>query len=471
MQLVGVAGPRAHLVEHLGDRLGRRAAASSSAGTGRPSGPSSPEARGAAAPPGSGAPRAGRRRGRCRAGRSGSRGRGATARPTRRSAPRLAPASTSASSSTRPSTSRPRCRQSCDRLAHQHVVGHRRSGRAAAFSWQAARPGQAAASRSSASMRWRWIGRRLPPVQRGTTRARLQFQRQRAAEHRVGQHGLGQHLGAPWRSSSIAGHLGEREAVLGAEREHHGVVVGRRLQLEVERDAEPLAQGQSEGPVDPPAEGGVDDQLGALALVEAALDDDALARRQVPERRPARRPGRPPPGRPPRPTRRPARDTRRRAAVAVAGGQQRLERGAQGAHLLGELGGARRAPRPARTGPSAGSVAGVVDPHRAHLDLGAPATSGCRGGRRRRCSPRPRSPRAPSPRSPRRDRARPGSRPVSGMAPPLVSAASRAPRRGRSRPLTPSWCRWAPRRPRPVVDAPARPASTTSSKSARSSPA
>ena len=36
------------------------------------------------------------------------------------------------------------------------------------------------------------------------------------------------------------------------------------------------------------------------------------------------------------------------------------------------------------------------------------------------------------------------------MAPPLVSAASRAPRRARSRPLTASWWRWAPRRPRPV---------------------
>ncbi len=29
-------------------------------------------------------------------------------------------------------------------------------------------------------MRWRWIGRRLPPCMRGSTRARLRFQRQRA---------------------------------------------------------------------------------------------------------------------------------------------------------------------------------------------------------------------------------------------------------------------------------------------------
>ena len=29
-------------------------------------------------------------------------------------------------------------------------------------------------------MRWRWMGRRLPPFMRGSTRARLRFQRQRA---------------------------------------------------------------------------------------------------------------------------------------------------------------------------------------------------------------------------------------------------------------------------------------------------
>ena len=49
------------------------------------------------------------------------------------------------------------------------------------------------------------------------------------------------------------------------------------------------------------------------------------------------------------------------------------------------------------------------------------------------------------------------------MAPPLVSAASRAPRRARSRPFTASWWRWAPRRPRPVW-MPQDTRSTTSSK-------
>ena len=73
------------------------------------------------------------------------------------------------------------------------------------------------------------------------------------------------------------GTLGQREAVLGTEREDDRVVVGGRLQLEVERDAEPFAQRQAEGAVHAAAEGRVHDQLRPLALVEAALHHDALA--------------------------------------------------------------------------------------------------------------------------------------------------------------------------------------------------
>ena len=40
----------------------------------------------------------------------------------------------------------------------------------------------------------------------------------------------------------------EREAVLRAERQYDGVVVGRRLQLEVEGHAEPLSQSEPEAP-------------------------------------------------------------------------------------------------------------------------------------------------------------------------------------------------------------------------------
>ena len=53
---------------------------------------------------------------------------------------------------------------------------------------------------------------------------------------------------------SMDGTLGQGEAVLGTEREHHRVVVRCRLQLEVERHAEALAQSQAEGAVDTPAE-------------------------------------------------------------------------------------------------------------------------------------------------------------------------------------------------------------------------
>ena len=91
------------------------------------------------------------------------------------------------------------------------------------------------------------MGRRCPPRERGTTSARLRFHRQRAAS-------IGWGSTAWTRTSravalcSIAGDLGQGEAVLGPEGEHDGVVVGRGLELEVEGDAEPLAQGQARGP-------------------------------------------------------------------------------------------------------------------------------------------------------------------------------------------------------------------------------
>ena len=91
----------------------------------------------------------------------------------------MAPDSTFDHSSTRPSTERPSCRQSWT-VWRASTWSGTATGPGGAFSWQAARPGQTAARRSSASMRWRWIGRRLPPCMRGSTRARLRFQRQRA---------------------------------------------------------------------------------------------------------------------------------------------------------------------------------------------------------------------------------------------------------------------------------------------------
>ena len=70
------------------------------------------------------------------------------------------------------------------------------------------------------------------------------------------------------------GDVAEGEAVVGAERQDDGVVVGRRLELEVEAAAQALAQGQAEGPVDAPAVWGVDYELLAAGVVEEALEHD-----------------------------------------------------------------------------------------------------------------------------------------------------------------------------------------------------
>ena len=157
----------------------------------------------------------------------------------------IAPDSTFDHSSTRPSTESPSCRQSWT-VWRASTWSGTATGPGGAFSWQAARPGQTAASRSSASMRCRWIGRRLPPCMRGSTSARLRFQRQRAPSMGWGSTAWVEHLGRTGaREHGL--HAGEREAVLGPEREHDGVVVRRRLQLEVERHAEPLAQGEARG--------------------------------------------------------------------------------------------------------------------------------------------------------------------------------------------------------------------------------
>ncbi len=71
--------------------------------------------------------------------------------------------------------------------------------------------------------------------------------------------------------------VGEREAVLLAERKHDAVVGRRRLQLEVEGDAEALPEGEPPRAVDRAAERGVHDELHAAALVEEPLGDDRLA--------------------------------------------------------------------------------------------------------------------------------------------------------------------------------------------------
>ena len=75
-------------------------------------------------------------------------------------------------------------------------------------------------------------------------------------------------------AAEVAGHLLQREAVVGSEGQDDGVVARGRLQLEVERAAELLAQREAEGAVHPPAERGVHHQLHAAGLVEEAFEHE-----------------------------------------------------------------------------------------------------------------------------------------------------------------------------------------------------
>ena len=68
--------------------------------------------------------------------------------------------------------------------------------------------------------------------------------------------------------------VGEWERVLLGERDVESVVGGGGLELEVEAAAEALAQGEPPGLVDAAAEGRMQDELHAAALVEEALGDD-----------------------------------------------------------------------------------------------------------------------------------------------------------------------------------------------------
>ncbi len=62
------------------------------------------------------------------------------------------------------------------------------------------------------------------------------------------------------------------------QRDVQSVIGSRGLQLKIEAAAESLAQRQSPGLVDPPAEGRVDHQLHPAAFVEEALGNDRVLR-------------------------------------------------------------------------------------------------------------------------------------------------------------------------------------------------
>ena len=294
------------------------------------------------------------------------------------------------STASSPSTSIASCRQLSIGLVHQRVVGDRdraaghvlgaaelrgEDGRQQVLGAHAlerhrhllARLDSAAAparaSRSSASG-WRTSATRAPPA-RGPRRS--------VARPDHGEDAL------------------QREAVLLAERQHDAVVGGGGLQLEVEADAEALAQREPEGPVDAPAERRVHDELHAARLVEEALGDDGgVASASAAERRRA------------------VAHVRRRAAPRASGGEPAL------AHEPGERRGAlcaatasrsrataadssrvRAGASPSQNGIVGGAPCGVLDAHAPRSRRAGSATSGCRAGRCRRACSRRRSPRSP----------------------------------------------------------------------------
>ena len=118
-------------------------------------------------------------------------------------------------------------------------------------------------------------------------------------KHRRIEKRLHEHV-ARGRRVQIAEDVGQRKRVLRSERQQQPVFGGRRLQLEVELAAEALAQRQSPRLVDAAAERRVQHQLHPAGLVEEALEDERVLRRQRAERVAAVAAGRPPPARRPR---------------------------------------------------------------------------------------------------------------------------------------------------------------------------
>ena len=151
------------------------------------------------------------------------------------------------------------------------------------FSRQAAASGKTAAIRSSASIRCSCGGTFLPPRLRGTASEIVVFQRQRVWNTGASRNAWIEHV-ARGRRMQIAEDVGERERVLRPEREQQRVFGGRGLQLEVELTAEPLAQREAPRLVHAAAERRVQHELHAARLVEEALEDERVLRRQHAER-------------------------------------------------------------------------------------------------------------------------------------------------------------------------------------------
>ena len=117
----------------------------------------------------------------------------------------------------------------------------------------------------------------LPPMKRSSASARPASQRQRVANIGEVEHGLLEHCLDAGGVEEMK-NVGERKAVLLAERNVQAVVRGGSLQFEIERTAEALAQREAPGFIDAAAEGRVDYELHAAAFIEEALGDDSCLR-------------------------------------------------------------------------------------------------------------------------------------------------------------------------------------------------
>ena len=103
-------------------------------------------------------------------------------------------------------------------------------------------------------------------------------------EHRRVEQRLHEHVLGGGRMQ-VAENVGERKRMLRPERQEHRVFGGRRLQLEIELAAEPLAQRQAPRLVDPAAERRMQHELHAAGLVEEPLEHERVLSGHDAERR------------------------------------------------------------------------------------------------------------------------------------------------------------------------------------------
>ena len=249
------------------------------------------------------------------------------------------------------------------RLAHERVVGDLDRDRPERCPGRRRASGNTAAIRSSASMRWMLSGLSRPPLRRSTASDRLRFQRQRAGNIGLREHGLGDGVLHVVRAQE-GRHVLERERVLRARATAATASsLAAAWSSKSNVQAELLAQPEAERPVDPGA--------------RAARGRRAASRRS--RRRTARtrcRPGSaaPRPARPGRAagSRRPSRRPRRRrrtpparwaiGGLPPAGVEPFRHRAPQPRDLLGQLvGAARRLAQPERD--RGVPPVGVAHPH------------------------------------------------------------------------------------------------------------